>query len=104
MEQVQPVINKDDKVVSIGAFPEMNTQFPSPLQLLYMGIFIKCLISVKIVLEKAFFFPSKVCFYSSCLLIRSMKLACSHLEVTESKLQLFGFYLLLLCSSDFISG
>lgn len=37
MEQVQPVINKDEKVVSIGAFLEMNTQFPSPLQLLYMG-------------------------------------------------------------------
>lgn len=33
-----------------------------------------------------------------------MKLTCSDLEVTESKLQLFGFYLLLVCSSACISG
>lgn len=51
-----------------------------------------------------FFFSSKIYFYYSCLLIRGMKLTCSDLEVTESKLQLFGFYLLLVCSSACISG
>lgn len=54
--------------------------------------------------RKNFFFSSKVYFYYSCLLIRGMKLTCSDLEVTESKLQLFGFYLLLVCSSACISG
>lgn len=38
MEQVQPVINKDEMVVFIGAFLEMNTQFPSLLQSLHMEI------------------------------------------------------------------